>query len=230
MLCYPSILEKKKNIHAKMKFLAILFLLLILSIYGVKVKVEEEEEKPKEVKKAPKKPVDWNKIDERKLDKEWEEGDEEDELEDEYEKIRKLQAEKQPKIDMSDPDAIRNAVKQDPFSYSGGGGTMVFVDLFKKQPNGKPWNKPAMEALARKFSTLLKSGGIPSYVYNIEEDRLLVHCEKPWQVKDMMTFLARQSEVREMTASSKVYKPKEWLKTYGKGSSDDDDDDDDDEL
>ncbi len=175
-----------------------------------------------------KKQKDWNKINVHDLDKEWEQGDESDELEDDMERNRRIQASKQPKLDMSDGEAIQKAYKADPFAFTGGGGQMVFVDLTNKQPNGKPWNKADIDVLAKKFATLLKSGSIPANVYNIDTGRMLVHIDKPWQLKDMLSFLASQREVKAFTANSKTYTSKQWKAQFG--TVDDDDDDDDDDL
>eukprot|EP01033_Poteriospumella_lacustris_P000395 gene395-254_t len=171
-----------------------------------------------------KKTKDWNKININDLDKEWESGDESVELEDEFEKNRKIQAAKQPKVDINDGAAIQRAYKADPFAFSGGGGQMVFVDLVGKQPNGKAWTKNDVDQLAKRFASMLKSGSIPANVYNIDTDRILVHIDKPWQVKDMLTFLAQQREVKQFTANSKTYTPKEWRQQFGDADDDDDED------
>lgn len=173
-----------------------------------------------------KKTKDWNKINMNDLDKEWESGDESAELEDEFEKNRKIQAAKQPKVDINDGAAIQRAYKADPFAFSGGGGQMVFVDLVGKQPNGKAWTKNDVDQLAKRFASMLKSGSIPANVYNIDTDRILVHIDKPWQVKDMLNFLAQQREVKQFTANSKTYTPKEWRQQFGDADDDDDDDED----
>lgn len=180
----------------------------------------------KDVASPVKKGKDWSKIDVNGLEKEWEQGDEAAELEDDFENNRKIQARKQPKFNMEDGASIQKAYKSDPFAFSGGGGQMVFVDLTPKQPNGKEWTKNDVDLLTKRYSSLLKSGSIPAYVYNIETDRILVHIEKPWQVKDMLSFLAKQREVSKFTANSKTYTPKDWRKEFG-GDDDDEDEDED---
>eukprot|EP00349_Pseudokeronopsis_sp_Brazil_P009184 CAMPEP_0202964866 /NCGR_PEP_ID=MMETSP1396-20130829/8981_1 /ASSEMBLY_ACC=CAM_ASM_000872 /TAXON_ID= /ORGANISM="Pseudokeronopsis sp., Strain Brazil" /LENGTH=217 /DNA_ID=CAMNT_0049687323 /DNA_START=84 /DNA_END=737 /DNA_ORIENTATION=+ len=208
----------------------VLFFLLI-SIVSVRADDSAQKESVKQSTNAKRKEKDWNKLNVNDLDKEWEHGDESDELEDEFEKNRKIQARKQPKLDMNDGASIQRAYKADPFAFSGGGGQMVFVDLTAKQATGKPWTKNDVDQLCKKYSTLLKSGSIPAYVYNIDIERILVHIEKPWQMKDMLTFLSQQREVKQFTANSKTYTRSEWKKQFGdSNAADDDDDEDDDEF
>ncbi|RYH24235.1 hypothetical protein EON65_16970 [archaeon] len=164
----------------------------------------------------------WNKIDYNDLDKQWESGDDQEELEHDFEHIRKIQEKKRPKLNMEDGHAIRNAYQQDPFLFSGG-GMMVFVDLKPKQPDGKEWDKRSTELLSKRYSTLLRSGGVVGTVYNIDEKRLLINVDKSWQTKDMLTFLAKQAEVESFTANSKTYSPKEYLASIGEDSDDDED-------
>lgn len=165
-----------------------------------------------EAKKSPAKKAnkDWNKINIRDIEKGWESGDEQDELEEEFDHIRKIQAMKQPKFDMNDGKSIQAAYKSDPFSFSGGGGQMVFIDLNDKQPNGAAWTDADEKLLSKKFAELMKSGSLPAVVYNIDPGRLLVNMEKPWQVKELLKFLAVQPEVKYFTVNNKQYSQEEW--------------------
>ena len=74
---------------------------------------EDEKSKPKpvKVKRTKKKSTrDWDKLSENDLEKDWEQGDEEFELEHEFERIQKIQAKKSEKmssvLDSNDPAQI----------------------------------------------------------------------------------------------------------------------------
>eukprot|EP01031_Cornospumella_fuschlensis_P030676 gene30676-37068_t len=164
----------------------------------------------------------WNKIDYNDLDKQWESGDSQEELEHDFEHIRKIQEKKRPKVSMEDGNAIRKAYQQDPFAFSGG-GVMVFVDLKPKQADGKDWDKRSTDLLTKRFSSLLRSGGVVATVYNIDDNRLLLNLDKSWQTKDMLIFLAKQPEVASFTANSKTYNPKEYLALVGEEDDDEED-------
>jgi hypothetical protein len=210
-----------------MKSFVIIVLILSVFIFAT-VFADKDDKTTKSAKKSSsgkKAEKDWNKINMQDLDKEWEQGDASEELEDELEKNRRIQQSKQPKLDINDGEGIQRAYKADPFAFSGGGGQMVFVDLREKQPSGKAWTKPEVDALCKKFATMLKSGSIPANVYNIDIERILVHIEKPWQVKDMLTFLSQQREVKQFTANSKTYTTAEWKAQFAKHDDEYDDDD-----
>eukprot|EP01039_Chlorochromonas_danica_P009114 gene9114-10061_t len=162
------------------------------------------------------------------VEKGWEEGDAEEELENDFDHNRKILEKKRPKIDLNDGNAIRSAYNQDPFLFGGGGGgMMVFVDLHPTQPDGSPWTKKDVDFISKKFASMLRSDGITATVFNIEEHRLLLNLDKSWNTKNTLKFLSKQREVDSITANSKTYKPKEFLQSIGEA---DDDDDEDDEL
>lgn len=183
---------------------------------------ERKEAEAKQEQAAKKKPgahsTRWSDMDLNDLEKEWEEGDDEELLEHEFDRIRRVSAKKQPKIDMNNPQSIRDAYNKDPHAFGGGGGIMMFVEI-KKNSDG---SKKDFDFLAKKWSTLLKTGGLAGTVYNVG-DNILVHIDRGWTTKDAMHFLALQPEVDMMTVNSKNYYPKDII-------SDDDDDDDDGEL
>lgn len=179
----------------------------------------------KEKKRTPNQPKNWNKIDLNEIEKEWEEGDDKTLLEHEFEVNRRILAKKQPKFDMNDGASIQKAYKSDPFAFSSGGGMMVFVDLKGKQPNGKDWTSADVDTLAKKYASLLRTGSLPTTIYNIGDNRLLVNTEKTWQTKEILLFIARQEEVAQFTANSKTYKTREYLKEFDPEFDPDADDD-----
>ncbi len=186
---------------------------------------EVTEKKTEKKKSPPNQPKNWNKINLNDVEKEWEDGDDKTLLEHEFEVNRRILAKKQPKFDMNDGASIQKAYKSDPFAFSSGGGMMVFVDLKEKQPNGKDWTSGDVDLLSKKYASLLRTGSLPTTIYNIGDNRLLVNTEKTWQTKEILLFLARQEEISQFTANSKTYKSKEYLKEFDPEYDADADDD-----
>lgn len=210
----------------KLSLLVILVVICLLSTQHFCVAEETEGAHAAEASAktaAKKKDKNWGKMNFHDLDKEWEKGDSTEELEHDFEAIRRIQEKKRPKINMQDGASIRDAYNQDPFAFSSG-GMMIFVDLNPAMPDGKAWSKTSLEFLAKRYASMLRSGGIVTTVYNIDERRLLVNLDKTWHTKEMLTFLAKQPEVESFTANSNTHKPKEYLKSIGEDVDDDDED------
>ena len=201
-----------------MKVACLIFCLLLILFPLISFCEEKTEEKRRKSRFA--RPIDVSKI-----EKEWEQGDSEAELELEYLKQEKI-AEKvgnQP-FDMNSPKLAEAA------AMGGTKSTMFFVDLKPLQSNGKPWTKDAVDLIAAKWQGLMKSGTIPALVYNIgdsdkkpDQPNLLVNCEKNWRVTEAMKFVLDQPETIKITKDSQVY-------TANSFDDDDDDDEDEDEL
>jgi len=164
---------------------------------------------------------DWSKVDFNDVEKEWEGGDEEEELEHEFERQRKLNEKKQKEMgiafDGSDPTKLRK-IMQDPMAMAGmkggSGGSMIFVDLTKKQPDGKPWDKKAEDAIASRLTALLKTNNLNCNIYNIGDhdttktikgSKLLAQIDKGWRTHEVLRFLVRQPEVDKATLDNKDY-------------------------
>lgn len=172
------------------------------------------------------------------IEKAWESGDDEDELENEYDIRRKVAQKVQQRktgFNAEKPEDIAKLVKKDPLAFAGlnsngASGLMYFVDLKPKQSNGKDWTKQLLDSLASKWSGMMKSGSLPANVYNIgeqeKEPRFLVNCDKGWMVTDSMKFVMQQFETVKISKDNKDYFPSD----YGINQDDDDDDDDEDEL
>lgn len=149
----------------------------------------------------------WDKLT-QEADKQWEEGDSPEELEYEFERNKRIQASKMPRVNMSDGAAIVAAYKADPLMFGGGGGgmIMIFVDLLKEPV----YSKEELDKLAGKWSALLRTASVPCTVYNLEKNSLMVSVEKGWLGKDVFKFLSKQPEVEKFTANSKSYYPKDY--------------------
>jgi hypothetical protein len=85
------------------------------AVSGTDAAVQENVEdlakpKPVKVKKIKKSTKDWDKLSENDLEKNWEQGDDEQELEHEFERIQRIQAKKSQKVstvlDSNDPAQI----------------------------------------------------------------------------------------------------------------------------
>lgn len=187
-------------------------------------KKQGKKQKPKTdsgTKKKIKKEKDWSKINLDEVEKEWESGDERFELENEYERIKRVQQSKLPRVNMQEDGSMKglaDMVKKDPLQFSGGGGgAMIFVDLLPKMPSGAEWKSRDIDILASKWAHLIRTGGSAATVYNIDVRNILVNIERAWMTKDIMKFLSMQPEVESFTLQNKKYTKADF--------SDDDDDD-----
>eukprot|EP01038_Epipyxis_sp_PR26KG_P007020 gene7020-9590_t len=195
------------------RFLLALLFLLILSVSNFSSTSANKDDKPvreniddKDDNK--KKQKNWDKIKTEDIEKSWEKGDEEDELEFEFERNRKIHQQKMPKFNMEDGASIQRAVKENPFAFSGNGGQlMVFIDLKKELK----LSKENIDHLAGKWSGLLRSASLPSIVYNLGDHAMMVNIEKGWLAKDVMKFISLQPEVESFNANSKTYHPKDFI-------------------
>lgn len=189
------------------QFLLVLLVITVL-VFTHGAKKEEEEKKPAtEGRKSEfRKNIDFNNI-----EKEWERGDDAVELEHEFERIKKIQQSKTPYVNMNDPASITKAYKEDPFAFQGGGGgSMIFVDLYKTKPNGKPWTKLELDRMATKWAGLIRTGALAATVYNVGENSLMINVERAWMTKEVLRFVALQPEVESFNANSKTYKKEDF--------------------
>ena len=197
LLSYARSKEEKLNSHSK-------------SEKQSKSKAKEKKLKEKSQSKV-KGAKDWKKINLDEVDKDWEEGDEEVELENEYERIKRIQESKMPRVSMQDPNSIKNMAMKDPFAFSGGGGgSMVFVDLKPKMLSGADWNSNEVDKLAGKWAHLIRTGSVSATVYNIDVRQILFNIERAWMTKDVMKFIALQPEVESFTLQNKKYTPADF--------------------
>ena len=164
-----------------------------------KKKIENSSPKTKGAK-------DWKKVNLDSVEKDWEDGDEEDELENEYERLKRIQQSKMPRIDPNDPKSMQDLMKKDQFAMAGGGGgSMIFVDLKPKMLSGSDWNKQEVDNLAAKWAHLIRTGSLAATVYNIDERQILFNVERAWMTKDVMKFISMQPEVESFTLQNKKY-------------------------
>ena len=152
------------------------------------------------------------------LEKAWESGDDEVELEHEFEVNRRVGAKVQSKrLNLDDPTSIQKLFKKDPLASAGlsGSTVMMFVELKTTQPNGKPWTKDDVEKLAGRWASLMRSGSVSCTVYNISGDdlkqpRLLMNVDKGWTTSDVIRFALQQPETIKVTKDNRDYTPEEY--------------------
>ena len=177
--------------------------------------------KPKPARKRTTK--DWSKVKLDDIEKSWQKGDAEEELEQEYEHSQRV-AKKMSgsgglggaKFDINNPESVKQAMKKDPLAFSGLGqnsaaASMVFVELVAKQMDGSEWDKESVDKLCSKWSALLKTAHLHANTFNIGETRakkgdprqVLVSVDKGWQAADIFKFVMMQPETVKITKDSK---------------------------
>lgn len=204
-----------------MKITTLLFLLMALvAMFAVARGEEVEEEKPKKKLTGNK----WKDITIDEIEKAWEQGDAEADLEDENARLEKIRLAKRPKFDMNDKESLKRAYKKDPSTFGSGGqaaaGTaMLFVDI-SKDKKGEDRSEKEIRKLASKWTSMLQAGGLLTQLYHPGNNVILIHIERGWLTKEVMQFVSMQKEVETFTLNQKKYTPKEYL-----ASLEDDDDD-----
>jgi Chaperone for wingless signalling and trafficking of LDL receptor len=145
---------------------------------------------------------DWAKTDFNALEKEWEGGDDEEELEHEYELSRKARE----KTLKQKNEGLTEMLKKDPLGLNmGTGGSMMFAKLHKSvNLSTKEVNK-----LAAKWTTMLRSSGVNAQIVNVggdedeEQGTLLLSADKVWYTSDIVTFVLRQKECEKITINNR---------------------------
>lgn len=173
---------------------------------------EEEKAKPKGMKSRFVKDYKMDKI-----EKSWEEGDSEIELEHEFEVNRRVgQRIQNERVDMSNPKEIAKYFKNEPMAavnFGGGGPSMMFAELKNTQANGEPWTKEAIDHIAGKWSALMRTGSLQCAVYSIgtdvNEPRFLLNVEKGWMGSEAIKFALSQPECKQVSKDSKNYTPED---------------------
>ena len=175
----------------------------------------EIKEDLKSKKKTKKKSKDWSKINFNTLEKGWEDGDEEEELELEFDRTRKIGEKKMQQQGMQlnpdDPKSVKRFVEaQQKGASTDGKPAMMFITL-PEEFEGKKWTSDSRKSLCQKWSTLLKSGSVEAELYDIGETSLLINLKKGWLVRDALKFLLQQPETIKVTKDSKDFYLKDVL-------------------
>ena len=106
------------------------------------------------------------------LEKEWEGGDDEEELEYEYQRVEKLIEKKkasQPAFDPNDPSSVKRHLND---MKKGGGKDntepkMMFIALQRETPKGVLWTKELLDDLAARWTALVQTASLSADFYNL---------------------------------------------------------------
>lgn len=139
----------------------------------------------------------WRGIDEQLLEKQLAQGDEQEELEDERERL----------------DALNKKKKVEDV------GGVIFVELLLLQPDAK-----RMDKLVDRWRGMTRSGGMDIEIWRMGSDKVLFNANKKWLVDEAFKFIALQPEVKSFSYLGTVHDPKEYLSKLRNDEEDDEDD------
>lgn len=160
-------------------------------------------------KRSIKKSKDWNKINFNELEKGWEDGDEEDELELEFDRNRKIAAKKMQdnglNFNPDDPESVKKFVKAQKQGVSTDGNPVMMFITLPDEFEGKKWTPDSRKSLCQKWATLLRAGAVDAELYDIGDASLLINVKKGWLARDALKFLLQQPEAVKVTKDSKDF-------------------------
>ena len=207
--------------------MSILFTILIFLVLISIILADSETKVSNNKKKSTK---DWSKVNFDDLDKEWEDGDDEEDLETESARMEKLMNKHNRRgppgmhnkgINMKDfdpknPQLMKKMLdqmnsKKNMGMADPGKATMIFVEIVKPMPNGEAWDEKSLKLLTSKWNALVKTASLSADFFNIPDGTILVNVQKPWMYQGLMDFVARQPETVMMTVDQKEYYPKDIL-------------------
>mmetsp|Transcript_16296 Transcript_16296/g.46184 ORF Transcript_16296/g.46184 Transcript_16296/m.46184 type:complete len:237 (-) Transcript_16296:3-713(-) len=160
---------------------------------------------------------DWSKVDLDAVGREWESGDEADELKTEsqvYEEMIERRRAASEDGGWMDPAQItkldpKKLTEQMAHQQSDTGAAMLFVTLTDKQMTGAnkgdAWSEKAEQQFAGILTALLKTGGLNVQAYRIGERKLLLSTMTGWYGRDVVEFLTEQPSVMKVTWDSVDY-------------------------
>ena len=143
---------------------------------------------------------DWSKVDLDAVGREWESGDEADELKTEsqvYEEMIERRRAASEDGGWMDPAQItkldpKKLTEQMAHQQSDTGAAMLFVTLTDKQMTGAnkgdAWSEKAEQQFAGILTALLKTGGLNVQAYRIGERKLLLSTMTGWYGRDVVEF------------------------------------------
>ena len=168
----------------------------------------EEATETKKTKKKKRASKDWSKVDLDAVGREWESGDEADELKTEsqvYEEMIERRRAASEDGGWMDPAQItkldpKKLTEQMAHQQSDTGAAMLFVTLTDKQMTGAnkgdAWSEKAEQQFAGILTALLKTGGLNVQAYRIGERKLLLSTMTGWYGRDVVEFLTEQAPSR----------------------------------
>ena len=160
----------------------------------------DEATETKKTKKKKRASKDWSKVDLDAVGREWETGDEADELKTEsqvYEEMIERRRAASEDGGWMDPAQItkldpKKLTEQMAHQQSDTGAAMLFVTLTDKQMTGAnkgdAWDEKAEQQFAGILTALLKTGGLNVQAYRIGERKLLLSTMTGWYGRDVVEF------------------------------------------
>ncbi len=160
----------------------------------------DEATETKKTKKKKRASKDWSKVDLDAVGREWESGDEADELKTEsqvYEEMIERRRAASEDGGWMDPAQItkldpKKLTEQMAHQQSDTGAAMLFVTLTDKQMTGAnkgdAWSEKAEQQFAGILTALLKTGGLNVQAYRIGERKLLLSTMTGWYGRDVVEF------------------------------------------
>ncbi|CAM9829674.1 unnamed protein product [Ascophyllum nodosum] len=150
------------------------------------------------------------------LEKEWEEGDDEEDLKTEsqleFERLERRRKEAAAASGSLDPSALNEMDAAEIEALAAGqkdvmGPTMMFATV--ESGLGEAGNPERVGATLTKEDTngLALLGGLEVSVYAIEAGSVLVSTQRGWEGKKILDFLLSRSEVTKVTWNSKDFLP-----------------------
>eukprot|EP00596_Hydrurales_sp_CCMP1899_P009565 CAMPEP_0119052194 /NCGR_PEP_ID=MMETSP1177-20130426/73578_1 /TAXON_ID=2985 /ORGANISM="Ochromonas sp, Strain CCMP1899" /LENGTH=166 /DNA_ID=CAMNT_0007031685 /DNA_START=18 /DNA_END=518 /DNA_ORIENTATION=- len=157
---------------------------------------------------------DWSKVDYNAMDKSWEGGDDERELDHDFEISRKEMDKRAKKAKPQTDDDIRKMMKNDPLGVNKGmGGSMMFCQLKPFEKKDVRWTKKTTDKLAGKWTSLLRSASYNVKVVDVghddQENTLLLSVDQGSLTYEVIKFALRQKETLKLTLNNRDYTKKD---------------------
>lgn len=163
-------------------------------------------------RRAAAKKKDWSKIDLNVLEKEWEDGDDAEELESEFDALQRRNAKlaeaearrgrrapgaAHPGLDGLPPGAMGGGM-------NGGGTKMMFIDV--KDGSGKDMPQGEVDVLVSMYKDLLLSGSVDASFYVLGDGSALVTV-RAHDLEQTKDFLFTREEVKKLRVDSQDFYP-----------------------
>eukprot|EP00903_Cladosiphon_okamuranus_P008666 g8306.t1 len=164
---------------------------------------------------------DWSKMDLDDLEKQWEEGDDEEELKTEeqtkFERLERRRKEARAKTPGIDPSKIGDMSAAQIAAMAAGqkdmaGPTMLFAQVGSGESAGtgdkdEPLTKEQTEDLGGRLQQMAQLGSLDVSVYALDPGSILVSSQQGWEGQEVLDFLLSRPEVSKVTWNSQDFFP-----------------------
>ncbi|CBN77894.1 hypothetical protein Esi_0077_0066 [Ectocarpus siliculosus] len=170
---------------------------------------------------------DWSKMDLNELEKQWEDGDEDEELKTEeqakFENLERRRKQAQANAGKFDPSSLGSMTAAQVGAMAAGqkdatGPTMLFAQVRSgglgetggSGDNGGSISKEETEKVGGRLQQLAQLGSLEVSVYALDAGSVLVSSQRGWEGQQILDFLLSRPEVSKVTWNSRdFYPPKE---------------------